>query len=592
MAAETKGPSPFAAHFASQPLPWLFLAAVVLVSLSGSVLWVAGYLVAAVSGVEYATPFSGGVGPIVGLFSNGTAQTFNGLNMAAVWVVAGFIALALAAGAVKVCSVVQNRSDDRRLALPSDLDQYARPARLEEMRYIRPELDTSAKGLADFEIGITLGKVDRIKLIASFEETILMVGNPRSGKTRGMVLPQLLDELGPVVVTANKPDVWAFTHKIRGTYSKVWNFDPQHVTFAPPDFVYDPLSRVTDYESAAQLAEIFVPKRSSDKNVFFSNSARTHLTLLLFAAKLAPEPSMRWVKKWLDTSFDQEPVDVLRGAGHVGLADKFLDMMTRSDKDTWGNIVATTRSNTSFLDSPTVLEMIVPDGTRETFNPVSFVANNETIYLHSDTSKAGSVTSLISAMFDHIVQTLKSEAIRQGGRLAKPAKLVLDEVANIVPLESLPENLSYFGSMNISTLTILQNYGQAEAVWGKEKAAMLWNASTIKLMTGGSTDLNRLEEISKLAGQQTINQISVSDNPQGVGSNISITKEDLLTVGDIREIKRGQFLMIATNSPIAIIDAVNINQLPNSDELEANNKTALEDLPRRFEAAEKRKATL
>ena len=71
--------------------------------------------------------------------------------------------------------------------------------------------------------------------LSSWEDVIVAVMAPRSGKTTALAIPHVLDAPGTVVATANKADLWATTGELRAidTGQRVWAFDPQRIARAP-----------------------------------------------------------------------------------------------------------------------------------------------------------------------------------------------------------------------------------------------------------------------------------------------------------------------------------------------------------------------
>src|SRR5450759_3770868 len=73
--------------------------------------------------------------------------------------------------------------------------------------------------------GVLLGRSDAGAVVsASAEESVLIVGPPRSGKSRGLYLPALRHWDGSVVATSTKADLWEATRSLRRGRSVL--FDP------------------------------------------------------------------------------------------------------------------------------------------------------------------------------------------------------------------------------------------------------------------------------------------------------------------------------------------------------------------------------
>jgi hypothetical protein len=88
------------------------------------------------------------------------------------------------------------------------------------------------------------------------------------------------------------------------------------------------------------------------------------------------------------------------------------------------------------------------------------------------------------------------------GRLDPPLLLLLDEVANIAPLPSLPSLLADGGGVGLPTVAVLQSLAQARSRWGIADAEAMWDASTIKIVLGGLGQADDLSQLSRILGER------------------------------------------------------------------------------------------
>ena len=120
-----------------------------------------------------------------------------------------------------------------------------------------------------------------------------------------------------------------------------------------------------------------------------------------------------------------------------------------------------------------------------------------------------------------------------GGRLDPPLGLILDEVANVVPLPTLPELMSFAGGSGIFVLAVFQSMAQARKRWGPEAAEMLWGAITARIVLGGLAGQD-LEEISRLCGEYRETVVSWQNGLQGHSLTTSLQDRRTMTAEDIR----------------------------------------------------------
>ena len=95
---------------------------------------------------------------------------------------------------------------------------------------LRPSLSDPAPG----DVGFLLGQSRSKQVWASVEDSILLIGPPRSGKGLHIVIPAILDAPGAVVTTSTRPDNLTATLRARQKLGPVAVFDPQHLADGVP----------------------------------------------------------------------------------------------------------------------------------------------------------------------------------------------------------------------------------------------------------------------------------------------------------------------------------------------------------------------
>jgi type IV secretion system protein VirD4 len=81
----------------------------------------------------------------------------------------------------------------------------------------------------------------------------------------------------------------------------------------------------------------------------------------------------------------------------------------------------------------------------------------------------------VMALVDRLLKTATEIAAARGGRCEPAPRIVLDGAANICPIKHLPDLYSYFGSMSLQVMTILQSCQQGIPDWdqsGMHKGAV------------------------------------------------------------------------------------------------------------------------
>lgn len=161
------------------------------------------------------------------------------ISGAAYWlVVAGILGLAflVAWGIWRVVGGFRHRSshDPRRIqgiATRRDIDAAAsKSALVRRARTLRPSIDDPRAE----DVGYLLGRSCGREIWASVEDSILVIGPPRSGKGLHLVINAILDSPGAIVTTSTRPDNIVATIDARRHCGPVAVFDPQHLTGGLP----------------------------------------------------------------------------------------------------------------------------------------------------------------------------------------------------------------------------------------------------------------------------------------------------------------------------------------------------------------------
>ncbi|MCT6811302.1 MAG: type IV secretory system conjugative DNA transfer family protein, partial [Bifidobacterium sp.] len=88
----------------------------------------------------------------------------------------------------------------------------------------------------------------------TYEDMMLVLAGPRTGKTTSLAIPAIMDAPGPVLTTSNKRDIVDAVRGPRSRKGRVYVFDPQQIVHERQDWWWNPLSYVTDDTRARKLA--------------------------------------------------------------------------------------------------------------------------------------------------------------------------------------------------------------------------------------------------------------------------------------------------------------------------------------------------
>ncbi len=379
--------------------------------------------------------------------------------------------------------------------------------------------------------GIFLGSGRRGPVFAPAEHCALVLGPPRSGKTSGIVVPNVLAASGSVVAASTKPDVLAATVPTRRAIGPCMLFDPSGATRAPSGVEvvgWSPLARAPDWDAAVLTAEAMVgaarPGGDRGEAAHWSERAAALLACVAHAAAL-----------------DGASLDEVVSCVNRRDADRFTTILTRNDADlaldlltgiratdareqsgiwsTLSGVLAAYRTSTA-LDSARARGV----------DAAELVDSHATLYVacgaehqrHAAPVVAGLVRDVRSAAYARAARNATAPAASPVGSASPvgraspsaPVLLVLDELAGIAPIHDLPSLVAEGASQGVLTLACLQDLSQARARWGAAAEGFL-TLFGAKVVLRGVGDTRTLDALSKLAGDREVSRTTTT-RPRGL----------------------------------------------------------------------------
>ncbi|MEU5858899.1 type IV secretory system conjugative DNA transfer family protein [Nocardiopsis dassonvillei] len=544
--------------FGGDPLPFVVVGGFVLLFMVLGVVWLGGTVGAWASGAGWHPPRYGPSMIFAALRGQSlwpgasTGGVLGGIAIiGALAVTAATVGLALLKGRL--------RATVPGLATLPQVRDFTHGPRLEQAVRLRPELkDKPRKEITGADVGLILGYLEgtRTLLRASFEDVMLILAGPRSGKTSRIVAMQVLEAIGFCLVTSVRSDAYAITGRSRERCGKVFLFDPQGIAHRPQKTWWDMLGWAgRKLDNARRVAKNLSKtvedpdKRGGD--AYFTAAGQATLTNLLYAAGLGSRP-LSDLLAWSTDHLDSAPVDILREHGLGALADSLRETAELPDETRRG-VYGHVQQALMPLYDPEIARWVTRQDSTEEFVPEEHVGFTDTLYLLSKKGgggAAGIIASLTDACIDAAVT--EAEATR-GGRIQPPPRLILDEAANVCKIEDLPDLYSTLGGMGIQVTTILQSYDQGVDAWGRSGMKKLWGAATVKLVGAGLDDYSFVDQVSQLVGMRAIVEESLSTSRQGASTTRSRRRERIIDAAEVRELERSTALMFATSTRPAMI---------------------------------------
>ncbi|WP_329484295.1 TraM recognition domain-containing protein [Kribbella sp. NBC_01484] len=398
--------------------------------------------------------------------------------------------------------------------------------------------------------GVFLGQTvaSGADVFGAYEDMIVDIAGPRTGKTTSLAVPVIADAPGAVIVTSNKRDILDATRGLREGDDEVWVFDPQQVAAEQPTWWWNPLSYVVDDDTARELAQHFAyASRPADAraDAFFDNAGLQLLAGLLLAGARGGHPVSR-VHSWLTNVNSTQPEQLLRDHGDITMAEAVEAIRTAPERQR-GGVFGTAQQMASCLGSSRIAPWVNPrPAPRPEFNPHHFVRRGGTLYSLSREG-AGNAGPLVTALTAALVKAAEDYATtRPGGRLPVPMIGVLDEAANVCRWKDLPDLYSHYGSRGIVLITILQSWAQGVGCWGERGMEKLWSAANRRIYGGGVDDAAFLDRLSKLIGDRELLRSSTSTSKQGTSVNRQLQREQILDIAELAALPAGRAIVFSS----------------------------------------------
>ena len=365
---------------------------------------------------------------------------------------------------------------------------------------------------------------------------MLILGPPRSGKGRHLVIPMLRAAPGPVVTTSTRPDNIAATLAARQARGPVTIFDPQHL--APHLTNHRQRPTATD---ARRSGGDGGNRNAQDRRRERWGAVVAGARLRRPADRDDPRPRARRRQRRPDrepqllAGPDRDraarvparrrprpphrgrPVPVVARPGrrrprrphpaHPAPTPRPGGPTRSTPSSPATPAPATTPGPASAPPSPrSPTHAPSPPSPQpsdgDELDPDEFLDRNGTIYLLGTATGAGATANLVAALIEDLVHTARRRAAHSPGtRLDPPLALILDEAANYT-LPSLPSLISEGGGTGITTIAVLQSLAQARARWGEHDGTAIYDAASSKIILGGSTNARDLHDLAQLIGER------------------------------------------------------------------------------------------
>ncbi len=347
---------------------------------------------------------------------------------------------------------------------------------------------------------VTLGTSGRRLLAAEPRASLAVVGPTGCGKTAGFAIPALLEWSGPVLATSVKADLLDASLHHRRARGKVWVYDPAGVS-GQAGAQWSPLDACATWPGALQVAasltEAAAPARegAADSDYWYAQ-ARKALAPHLHAAALTGR-TMGDVVRWIDAQDSDDVAEALGDGEDDVPSDALLaaNALWQKEARLRGSVYATMENVVAgYAHTDTHHE----GGGRIDID--AWLSGDHSIYIVATAHEQARLRPVLTVLVQQALRAAYDRAARNGGALAQPALVLLDEAGNIAPLGDLPGYAATARSHGITLVTIWQDLAQIEAIYG-HRAQTVLNNHRAKLFGSGIADVATLDYLSRLVGE-------------------------------------------------------------------------------------------
>lgn len=427
---------------------------------------------------------------------------------------------------------------------------------------IRPSLSCEKK-IKPTDAGWKVGTAWSLGVYVTAEDSVILIGPPRSGKGFFLVINLILDAPGAVITTSTRGDNYRATYELRKREGRpVVLFDPQGLSKMPATLKWSPMQGCEDPQVAMRRAKVLVAASGSGgsgNNQEWAQISETILAYLLHAGALGGISTHELGRWGASAKVAEEAISILQQSPRatpgwaLGLENE-LKSDPRMLPSKWMGVGNALQS----LMLPQVTEALNPSGAHEMLNPKEFIEQRGTLYLIGTKSGGGAIAPYLIALMDEMVETARELAFRSpSNRLDPPLSLILDEIANLAVWPGLPQVMADGGGVGISTWVVLQSLAQARAGWGEQEAQAIFDAAIVKIQLGGAGNPQDLAAFEELAGSRMIREKTKSWQSDG-GSSTSEQhrKDNVLEKSEMRRLPKGVGLYFGRNGRPFLVDMV------------------------------------
>ena len=385
---------------------------------------------------------------------------------------------------------------------------------------------------------------------------VIVVGGSGAGKTRGYVLPNIMECNCSYIIADPKGEI---LRKTGGLLEKEgYEICILNLVDLEKSDCYNPIAYLRSDHDALKLVTNLIKntneKGQKSSDPFWDKSEVAILqAFILYLLHEAPtsEQNFSTVMYMIENAAASEedesyksPVDLLfddlerKNPEHIAL--KMYKVFKQAAGKTAKSILVSTAVRLAAFNLPEIARVTEKD---EMF--LNAIGNRKKAVFAVISDNDTSLNFIVSMLYSQAFQELYHEADRNGGRLPVHVRVMMDEFANVALPENFEKVLATCRGREISINIIIQNMAQIKAMFRDSWENLTGNCDTY-IYLGGNESTSH-EYISKSLGKETVDVKTrgVTHGRNGSSSNnFQSVGRELLTPDEVRMIDNNYEVVI------------------------------------------------
>jgi type IV secretory pathway TraG/TraD family ATPase VirD4 len=378
----------------------------------------------------------------------------------------------------------------------------------------------------------------------------VVFGPNGSGKTAGLIVPNVLEWHGSVVMTTAKPQDLAPVMGARSRLGPVWVIAPGGAAGLTLS-AWSPVDYATGDEAADRMAGWLVESSgmtADPKARPWNAQARKYLKGLLLAARLSGRGIDGFVEWAYDGELARDQVEqTLSDHGHVG-AQREYSSTWRIHEEGKGSVLFTAFGLADTYNRPSVRA----SAARSDFAAADLFGDRPaTLLLVTPQSETERFTPYFTALLSAIVHQAEQVAASVGGPVDPRLLLALDEAGNVFRYPRLPHLLTTARGNGIQLLLAYHDLAQVEHLYGgREVARTVVSNAKLRILLPGVGDVDTLRYFCDLLGQTRVSLGGSQTGPDGRRSRSQAEqREALAPLHLLQQLPNGEAVVLYQNLP-------------------------------------------